>query len=212
MIVARLGKLSSASNPLIRLGPWLMSSSATLVALTYLNLGGHPYSCPPYAENTRLPTRLELKPISGAHPFFLGLDLHPVHNSHPRSPRCPYIPSTLRLHIFCSHYNLVNQSPVHYQQQSISATAKMRLWMPLALAFYTAVAFAQNSTNNIINIPANGLNVVAGQAITITWSDPSSSTVTIKLQQTDITPTSGFVLACTWKDHPSPSATKNLPH
>jgi hypothetical protein len=88
----------------------------------------------------------------------------------------------------------------------------MRLWMPLALAFYTAVAFAQNSTNNIINIPANGLNVVAGQTITITWSDPSSSTVTIKLQQTDITPTSGFVLACTWKDHPSPSATKNLPH
>ena len=59
MIVARLGKLSSASNPLIRLGPWLMSPSATLVALTYLNLGGHPYSCPPYAENTRLPTRLE---------------------------------------------------------------------------------------------------------------------------------------------------------
>jgi hypothetical protein len=74
--------------------------------------------------------------------------------------------------------------------------------MPLALAFYTAVAFAQNNT---INIPAGGLNVVAGQDTTISWSHPSSSTVTIKLQQApNITPTSGFVLACTWKDHPSP--------
>jgi hypothetical protein len=82
--------------------------------------------------------------------------------------------------------------------------------MPLALAFYTAVAFAQS---NKINIPAGGLSIVAGQVTTITWSDPSNSTVTIKLQQApNITPTSGFVLACTWKDHPSPVVTKNLPH
>jgi hypothetical protein len=84
----------------------------------------------------------------------------------------------------------------------------MRPWMPLALAFYAAVAFAQS---NQINIPASGLNIVAGQATTITWSDPSNSTVTIKLQQApNITPTSGYVLACTWKDHPSPSATKEF--
>ena len=83
----------------------------------------------------------------------------------------------------------------------------MRPWIPLALAFYTAVAFAQN---NEITIPADGLNIVAGQVTTITWTDPSSSTVTIKLQQAPITSTSGYVLACTWKDHPSPSATKNL--
>jgi hypothetical protein len=77
------------------------------------------------------------------------------------------------------------------------------------MAFYTAVAFAQN---NKINIPAGGLSIVAGQVTTITWSDPSSTTVTIKLQQApNITPTSGFVLACTWKAHPSPSAAKNLP-
>jgi hypothetical protein len=71
----------------------------------------------------------------------------------------------------------------------------MRPWMPLALAFYTAVAFAQN---NKISIPAGGLSIVAGQVATIDWTDPSSSTVTIKLQQApNITPTSGIVLACT---------------
>jgi hypothetical protein len=88
----------------------------------------------------------------------------------------------------------------------------MRPWIPLTLAFYAAVAFAQN---NKINIPAGAstLNVVAGHVTTITWSDPSSSTVTIKLQQApNITPTSGYVLACTWIAHPSPPATKNLPH
>ena len=71
----------------------------------------------------------------------------------------------------------------------------MRPWMPLALAFYTAVAFAQN---NKISVPAGGLSIVAGQVATIDWTDPSSSTVTIKLQQApNITPTSGIVLACT---------------
>jgi hypothetical protein len=87
----------------------------------------------------------------------------------------------------------------------------MRLWIPLTLAFYAAVAFAQN---NKINIPAGAstLDVVAGKELTITWSDPSSSTVTIKLQQAPITPTTGYVLACTWKAHPSPSATKSLSH
>jgi hypothetical protein len=72
----------------------------------------------------------------------------------------------------------------------------MRPWIPFSLAFYAVVAFAQN---NKINIPAGAstLSIVAGQLTTITWSDPSSSTVTIKLQQPPITPTSGFVLACT---------------
>lgn len=71
----------------------------------------------------------------------------------------------------------------------------MRAWTPLILAFYAALAFAQN---NKINIPAgqSTLTVVAGQLTTITWTDPSSGTVTIKLQQPPITPTSGYVLAC----------------
>jgi hypothetical protein len=72
----------------------------------------------------------------------------------------------------------------------------MRAWTPLILAFCAAFAFAQN---NKINIPAgqNTLTVIAGQLTTITWSDPSSGTVTIKLQQApNITPESGYVLAC----------------
>jgi hypothetical protein len=74
----------------------------------------------------------------------------------------------------------------------------MRAWTPLILAFYAAFAFAQN--NNKINIPAgqNTLQVISGQSLTITWTDPSSGTVTIKLQQApNITPDSGYVLACT---------------
>jgi hypothetical protein len=70
----------------------------------------------------------------------------------------------------------------------------MRAWTPLILVFYAALAFAQN---NKINIPAgqNTLTVVAGQPTTITWTDPSNGTVTIKLQQPPITPDSGYVLA-----------------
>jgi hypothetical protein len=111
----------------------------------------------------------------------------------------------LAVHIDCLHcactfllpLQSTNQSLVLFTPTSQSLqTAKMRPWIPLTLAFSAAVAFAQN---NKINIPAGAstLNVVAGQVTTITWSDPSSSTVTIKLQQAPITPTSGYVLACT---------------
>src|SRR5271154_5502198 len=49
---------------------------------------------------------------------------------------------------------------------------------------------------NIIDVPPGGLVVTAGQPFTITWSNPSSGTVTIKLQQgSAITPTSGTVVA-----------------
>lgn len=75
-------------------------------------------------------------------------------------------------------------------------TTKMRAWTPLILAVCAAFAFAQN---NQINIPTgqNTLTVVAGQLTTITWANPSSGTVTIKLQQApNITPDSGLVLAC----------------
>jgi hypothetical protein len=55
-----------------------------------------------------------------------------------------------------------------------------------------AAAFAQN---NAINIPAGGLQVTAGQSFTITWTDPSSSTVTIKLQQgSGVTPNTGITI------------------
>jgi hypothetical protein len=70
----------------------------------------------------------------------------------------------------------------------------MRAWAPPILAFCAALAFAQN--NNQISIPAGGLVVNAGQPLTIDWTDPSSSTVTIKLQQAPITPDSGVVLDC----------------
>jgi hypothetical protein len=66
----------------------------------------------------------------------------------------------------------------------------------LVLALFTAFAFAQN---NLINIPAGSstLIVVANALNTITWTNPSSGTVTIKLQQApNITPDSGYVLAC----------------
>ena len=74
----------------------------------------------------------------------------------------------------------------------------MRAWTPLTLAFYATLTLAlTNSTqNNSINIPAgqSSLSVTAGQLTTITWRNPSSGTVTIKLQQAPITPDSGYVL------------------
>lgn len=72
----------------------------------------------------------------------------------------------------------------------------MRAWTPLILAFCAAFAFAQN---NQISIPAGQttLTVTAGQPLTIDWTNPSSGTVTIKLQQApNITPDSGVVLDC----------------
>lgn len=79
----------------------------------------------------------------------------------------------------------------------------MRAWTPLILAFYAALAFAQN---NKINVPAgrSTLTVIAGQLTTITWTDPSSGTVTIKLHQPPITPDGGYVLACMFQPFPRP--------
>jgi hypothetical protein len=48
------------------------------------------------------------------------------------------------------------------------------------VALFAAVAFA---AQNAINIPPGGLIITANVPTTITWSDPSSGTVTIKLQQ-----------------------------
>lgn len=56
----------------------------------------------------------------------------------------------------------------------------MRFFAPL-LAFLVAVVTAQQ--NNAINIPNGGLNPVAGQPFTITWSNPSGGTVSIYLTQ-----------------------------
>jgi hypothetical protein len=70
----------------------------------------------------------------------------------------------------------------------------MRFWT-YAVALFASLALAQQ---NAINIPGSALDVTAGQPTTITWQNPSSGTVTIKLQQNDnnITPNSGIVLAC----------------
>lgn len=69
----------------------------------------------------------------------------------------------------------------------------MRFWT-CAVALFASLALAQQ---NAINIPGSALDVTAGQPTTITWQNPSSGTVTIKLQQNDnnITPDSGIVLA-----------------
>lgn len=63
------------------------------------------------------------------------------------------------------------------------------------IAPFFALVAAVLAQNNAINIPAGGLQVTAGQPITITWTDPSSSTVTIKLQQgSGVTPNSGITV------------------
>lgn len=78
----------------------------------------------------------------------------------------------------------------------------MRLVAPV-LAALAAIAYAQQ---NAINVPLGGLQIYAGKPNTITWSDPSSGTVTIKLQQgSDITPQTGIVLLSEFRPlRPSP--------
>jgi hypothetical protein len=70
----------------------------------------------------------------------------------------------------------------------------MRFLLATLAALCAAVASAQN---NAISIPAgqSTLDVTAGDPLTIQWTDPSSGTVTIKLQQDPITPDGGLVLA-----------------
>jgi hypothetical protein len=71
----------------------------------------------------------------------------------------------------------------------------MRFASTLVAALCAVVASAQN---NAISIPEGQttLDVTAGQPLTIVWTNPSSSTVTIKLQQDPIVPEGGAVLAC----------------
>ncbi|KIW87722.1 uncharacterized protein Z519_11696 [Cladophialophora bantiana CBS 173.52] len=71
----------------------------------------------------------------------------------------------------------------------------MRFAHALVAALCAVVASAQQ--NNAISIPGGQgtLDVTAGQPLTIEWTNPSSGTVTIKLQQDPITPDSGVVLA-----------------
>ncbi|EXJ88444.1 hypothetical protein A1O1_05374 [Capronia coronata CBS 617.96] len=71
----------------------------------------------------------------------------------------------------------------------------MRLLATVVAALCATVVSAQ--ANNAIAIPAgqSTLDVTAGKPLTIHWTNPSSDTVTIKLQQDPITPQSGVVLA-----------------
>ena len=72
----------------------------------------------------------------------------------------------------------------------------MRFLYTAVAALCAAVVAAQN--NNAISVPEgqSTLDVTAGQPLTIQWSNPSSGTVTIKLQQQPVTPDGGIVLAC----------------
>lgn len=64
----------------------------------------------------------------------------------------------------------------------------------LILALWATISFAQTQ-QNYINVPSSGFNAVAGQPLTITWSNPSSGTVTIRLTQGNVnSPNSGVVL------------------
>lgn len=55
----------------------------------------------------------------------------------------------------------------------------------LIFALLAAVTFAQTKPN-YINVPNGGFNVVAGQPFTITWQNPSSGDVNIRLTQGEI--------------------------
>lgn len=68
----------------------------------------------------------------------------------------------------------------------------------LVLALWATITLAQSSgQQNYINVPSSGFDASAGQPITITWQNPSSGTVTIKLTQGNVQSSSdGVVLAC----------------
>lgn len=85
----------------------------------------------------------------------------------------------------------IPQSPVSVHFKLRKFTMRFVL---LLLPLLAAVVAAQQ---NAINVPSGGLQIVANDPVTITWSDPSEGTVTIKLQQApNITPDTGLVLAC----------------
>jgi len=67
----------------------------------------------------------------------------------------------------------------------------------LIFAVVAAVALAQTSTQpNYINVPQGGFAVVAGQPFTITWQNPSSGDVNIRLTQgNNIEPGAGIDLS-----------------
>jgi len=72
----------------------------------------------------------------------------------------------------------------------------MRFLATAVVALCASVVAAQN---NAISVPSgqSTLDVTAGQSLTLQWTNPSSGTVTIKLQQDPITPEGGITLACT---------------
>ena len=53
-------------------------------------------------------------------------------------------------------------------------------FLACVLALFVALATAQQ---NAINVPPGGLQVAANTPVTLTWTNPSSGTITIKLQQ-----------------------------
>jgi len=72
----------------------------------------------------------------------------------------------------------------------------MRFLQTFLFAVLAALALAQTQ-QNYINYPSTGFGAQAGQQLTITWQNPSSSTVTIRLTQgTVASPSDGQVLVC----------------
>lgn len=70
---------------------------------------------------------------------------------------------------------------------------KMRFY-GLIFALLAAITFAQQ---NVINNPVTGWDISAGSSVTITWTMPSSGTVSIRLTQGgNIQPGSGDLLIC----------------
>jgi hypothetical protein len=108
--------------------------------------------------------------------------------------------STARYIHYCLHLPLTrNAHPSCIP--SYSPYSEMRLLSTAVAVLFAGIVAAQN---NAISVPAgqSTLDVTAGQPLSIEWTNPSSGTVTIKLQQDPITPDGGITLACTW----------NLPH
>ncbi|KAK4942940.1 hypothetical protein LTR10_017324 [Elasticomyces elasticus] len=70
----------------------------------------------------------------------------------------------------------------------------MRFFTTAVTALCAGIVAAQN---NAISVPSgeSTLAVTAGQPLTLQWTNPSSGTVTIKLQQDPITPNGGITLA-----------------
>jgi hypothetical protein len=72
----------------------------------------------------------------------------------------------------------------------------MRAFTCLAVSALAAVA-AAGSNANPFNIPSGGYTFTVGKATTLTWNPTTSGTVSLRLQQGEVTTaTDGTAIAC----------------